>query len=123
VPDGANKFFITPQVGGEDGCRGNGKPPAKGNPYLNVDGSNVVVFPHADGTWGFRIENRATGDALKSSQLYPSSDAAKLAAFDAVILMKDEGRRLTATKHHPPISHASLPGICFENDAASIEDR
>src|SRR5271155_341896 len=34
----------------------------KGNPYLNADGYNVVVFPRASVGWSFRVTNRETDD-------------------------------------------------------------
>jgi hypothetical protein len=64
----------------------------KGNPFLNVDGYNVVVFPHVDGTWGFRVKNRSTEYTIQSRRISPTSDAARLKAFDAMIWMKDQGR-------------------------------
>jgi hypothetical protein len=67
-----------------------------GNPYINADGYNVVVFPiragRKAGTWGFRVTNRMTDDTLPSRRPYPTADAAKLRAFDAIIWMKERGR-------------------------------
>lgn len=68
-----------------------------GNPYLNTDGFNIVVFPKADGSWGGRIEDRVTGRSVKSRRHYTSEDQTKLAAFDAMIFLKNRrawGRRL-----------------------------
>lgn len=68
----------------------------KGNPYINAGGYNVVVFPLTGatetGSWGFRVTNRATEDFIQSRKPYPSTDAAKLRAFDAVIWMRQRGR-------------------------------
>jgi len=69
---------------------------SKGNPYLNSDGYNVVIYPsESNGSaqiWGFRITNRATNDSLQSRKSYPTEDSAKLRAFDAIIWMKERGR-------------------------------
>lgn len=68
----------------------------RGNPYINADGYNVVVFPtRTAGTmqsWAFCVTNRVTDDSLQSRKPYPTADAAKLRAFDAIIWMKDRGR-------------------------------
>ena len=66
-----------------------------GNPYINANGYNVVVF--STGTqvrpsWGFRVVNRQTENQLTSRKPYPTEDAAKLRAFDAIIWMQDHGR-------------------------------
>lgn len=61
---------------------------ASGNDFLNTpDGFNVVVFPRG-GVWGARVEHRESGYARSSRRPYPTSDAAKLAAFDAMLGMK-----------------------------------
>ena len=69
----------------------------KGNSYINADGYNVVVFPLTGaavetGSWGFRVTNRETEDFIQSRKPYPSADAAKLRAFDAITWMKQRGR-------------------------------
>jgi hypothetical protein len=64
----------------------------KGNPYLNVDGYNIVVYPKTDSIWGFRVTNRETADAIRSRHPYPSEDAANLRAFDALLWMKNKSR-------------------------------
>ena len=66
-----------------------------GNSYINVDGYNVVVFPDRrphPRSWSFRVTNRKTGNPGQARKPYPSEDAAKLRAFDALIWMKDRGR-------------------------------
>ena len=65
---------------------------SKGNPYLNTDGYNIVVYPTADSIWGFRVTNRVTGDAIRSRRPCASEDAAKLRAFDAMVWMGNRGR-------------------------------
>jgi hypothetical protein len=62
----------------------------KGNPYLNVDGYNVVVYSTGMG-WGFRIVNRVTDKGVVSSKVLPTMDAAKLRAFDSMIWMQQRG--------------------------------
>ena len=56
------------------------------NHFLNVNGFNIVVFPH-DNHWAGRIENRQTGEVLFSKRRYLHANAAKLAAFDAMEMM------------------------------------
>ena len=63
---------------------------AKGNPYLNTDGMNVTVFRRTRILWAARIEERATGRSVTSKGRYTDEDAAKLAAFDAMIFLKHE---------------------------------
>ena len=66
-----------------------------GNSYINVDGYNVVVYPDRKPdpqSWSFRVTNRKTGRPGQSRKPYPSEDAAKLRAFDALMWMKDQGR-------------------------------
>lgn len=61
-----------------------------GNPFLNSDGYNIVVYPAGRG-WGFRVNNRTTDKSVVSRKLLTSMDAAKLRAFDAMIWMKERG--------------------------------
>ena len=65
-----------------------------GNPFINTDGYNVVVFPRTpDRThWGFRIQNQLTQQTVSARQPCPSEDAAKLRALDAMIWLKERGR-------------------------------
>jgi hypothetical protein len=63
----------------------------RANEYINVAGYNAVVFPR-DGVWGFRVLNRATGAMVIARKPYPTEDAAKLRAFDAIEWMKSRGR-------------------------------
>jgi hypothetical protein len=63
---------------------------AKDNQYVNTrDGFNVVVYRHA-GHWAACVTHCATGAARLSEREYPTSRAAKLAAFDAMIEMKKQ---------------------------------
>lgn len=63
---------------------------AKGNSYLNTDGFNIVIFRQAKGSWGARIEDRATERSKLSRRQYKSEDEAKLAVFDAMVFLKNE---------------------------------
>lgn len=61
---------------------------AAGNPYLNTnDGFNVVVYRQG-AAWGARVEHRTSGFSRSSRQRHSTADAAKLAAFDAMVGMK-----------------------------------
>lgn len=54
-----------------------------GNYFLNVDGSNVVVF-ESSGGWRWRIEDRTTEHVRWAGKPYPFAIDAKLAAFEAL---------------------------------------
>jgi hypothetical protein len=62
----------------------------KENAYLNTDGLNITVFQRNPKLWGARIEDRATGRSVSSRRPHQTEDAAKLAAFDAMIFLKKE---------------------------------
>ena len=62
---------------------------AKGNPYLNTDGFNIVLFK-INGKWSGIIKNRNTGEQQKVRRRYSTLEEAKLAAFDAMIFMKQQ---------------------------------
>jgi hypothetical protein len=61
---------------------------SRGNDYINTGGFNITVYPHGDGTWGGRIEERDSGRVQHSRRRYPTDEAAKLAAFDGMIFLK-----------------------------------
>ena len=61
----------------------------KGNEFINVDGYNIAVFQHDDGSWGARILDRRTNETTPAQRRYPTSDSAKLAAFDRMMRLKD----------------------------------
>ena len=65
---------------------------SRGNPYLNTDGMNIVVYKMNDNMWGARIKDRTSSESIIFRRKYTSEDAAKLAAFDAMIFLKQ--------KHH-----------------------
>ena len=59
-----------------------------GNEFINThDGFNVVIFQNGD-TWGARFIDKTTGYSRVSQRPYASSNAAKLAAFDAIVHYK-----------------------------------
>jgi hypothetical protein len=62
---------------------------ARGNPFINIDGFNIAIFCHADGSWGGRIEERNTGRVFWLAQRCNTADAAKLAAFDQMMVLKN----------------------------------
>ncbi len=59
------------------------------NPFINTDGFNIVIFPHGDGSWGGRIKEQNTGHSVWLKERYNTADAAKLAAFDEMMPLKD----------------------------------
>ena len=58
---------------------------------MNTDGMNIVVFQRSNGTWSTRITDRFLGTQKYSRRAYRSKDAAKLKAFDEMILLKTHG--------------------------------
>ena len=52
-----------------------------GNPYINKDDFNVVVYRTSNGLWRGRITRKIT-DETQSTRRYRTEEAAKLAAFD-----------------------------------------
>jgi hypothetical protein len=64
----------------------------KGNPYLNTEGFNLTVFKQSDKEgqfWGLKVTNRTTGHEQYGKRRYPSEEAAKRAALDALLWAKD----------------------------------
>jgi hypothetical protein len=61
---------------------------ARGNPYINADGFNIVIYAYTGGGFGARIEERASGRSVASRRRYATEEAAKLAAFDGMIFLK-----------------------------------
>jgi hypothetical protein len=59
----------------------------KGNEFLNVDGFNISVFPKSGG-WGGCVKNSETERAVFAKRTYPTAEAAKLAAFDAMLYLE-----------------------------------
>lgn len=64
---------------------------AQGNEYIRVDGFHIVVY-QAGSIWRARITDRHTDNSLVSKKPYPSADQVKLAAFDAMLLLKRKWR-------------------------------
>ena len=60
----------------------------KANDYLNTDGFNIIIFRRGRG-WSFRISIRSTGWSRSAKKVFETQDKAKLAAFDAMIYLKD----------------------------------
>ena len=63
---------------------------AKGNAYLNTDGLNITIFQERSALWVPRIEDRTSGQAVILKRRYTTEDAAKLAAFDTMIVIKQK---------------------------------
>jgi hypothetical protein len=59
----------------------------RGNPFLNVDRFNVALF-RKEGAWSGRIEDKTSGKTIFAKRRYADQNAAKLAAFDAVAVLK-----------------------------------
>lgn len=61
---------------------------AAGNEFVNTsDGFNVVVFSRGP-VWAAKVEHRPSGYFRLSKLPYRTRDAAKLAAFDAMLVIK-----------------------------------
>jgi len=58
-----------------------------GNPYLDTDGFNIVVFPKGQ-SWSARIVEKATDETHFARRQYETEDKAKLGAFDAMNFLK-----------------------------------
>jgi len=55
--------------------------------YLNANHCHVSVWPDQRGGYAALVEHRPTGQKRYSKRFYPTSDAAKLAAFDVFLRM------------------------------------
>ena len=64
------------------------KTSAKGNPFLNTDGFNIVLYKRGT-LWSGTIANRETGEKHNARHRYATLDKAKLAAFDGMIFLKE----------------------------------
>jgi hypothetical protein len=60
-----------------------------GNPYINANGFNVVVFRWGE-AWSARIERRTSGRQWSLQHPYETAEAAALAAYDAMMDMKQK---------------------------------
>ena len=62
----------------------------QGNEYLNISNVNVVVFQRGAG-WSFRLLNRHSAEVLfPALSIYETSDAAKLAAFERMLVVAEQ---------------------------------
>lgn len=64
----------------------------KGNSYLNTEGFNLAVFPISGQKgcyWSLRVMHRESGRSQVGRRRYPTKDAAKKAALDALLWAKD----------------------------------
>lgn len=59
----------------------------KGNPFLNVDNFHIVLYPKGN-TWEFKIRDKTTNTGYDGTG-HDTEKEAKLAVFDAMILLKD----------------------------------
>jgi hypothetical protein len=66
-----------------------------GNPYLNTDGFNVVVF-RVGGGWSARLSLRGEDEESHKLPTFATEEQAKLASFDAIIVAKAARARRTA---------------------------
>lgn len=57
--------------------------------YLNTDHFHIAIWRNGSLGWAGRITDNATDWSVKAKRIYPSADAAKLAAFDAMLAMKE----------------------------------
>ncbi len=60
----------------------------RGNPFLNVDHFNVTLF-RKQTAWSGLIEDKKSGRKVFAKRRYADQKAAKLAAFDAVAVLKE----------------------------------
>ena len=63
------------------------KESARGNPYINTDGFNIVLYKQGR-QWSGTITNRQTEEKHHARRRYDTLDQAKLAAFDGMIFLK-----------------------------------
>lgn len=59
-----------------------------GNPYLNVEGFNLVVYARQN-KWSVNIKNRASGVTKSGQKLYSSISEAKIGALNALLWAKE----------------------------------
>lgn len=60
----------------------------EGNWYLNSDGFNLVVSDKGGGGWTVFVQNRENGLPQRGRKAYQTLEAAKMAAFDALMWAK-----------------------------------
>jgi len=62
---------------------------SKGIHYLKTDGMHIVIYSISGGRWKARITDIALEASKESRRNYPDRNLAKLAAFDAMIFLKN----------------------------------
>lgn len=63
------------------------KESSKGNPYINRNGFNIVLYP-SSGRWAYRIEERQTGLSWSKSGFASENDV-KVAAFERYVGLQE----------------------------------
>jgi len=58
--------------------------------YLNTDQFHLSIWPTNGNGWTGRITDNTTERTVRAKRVYPSEAAAKLAAFDAMLVMKGQ---------------------------------
>jgi hypothetical protein len=75
---------------------------AKGHDYLKTrDGAHVVIWPNQDGTWGGKVTDSANDHEITAKKRYQSKDAVKLAAFDAIQILKQRREKRPSATNNP----------------------
>lgn len=64
----------------------------KGNDYIRTDGFIVTIFPAPRNRWKASVLNAVNKESAFSPNSYETSDEAKLAGFDAMILLKNNSK-------------------------------
>jgi hypothetical protein len=64
----------------------------KGNPFIRANGFVVTAYP-SNGAWRFWLQCPSEERSWPSKYDYPSEDAAKLAAFDAIVWLESRAQR------------------------------
>ena len=62
----------------------------QGNLWLVDNGIHVVIYQQRTGTWSYRVEDMRTGRSLRSAPRFESMREAMLAAFDVMVVQRDE---------------------------------
>jgi len=86
---------------------------AKGHHFLNTDGYNVVVFSKGPSRYAYRIIRKDESDAVTwSPRELATEEAAKLAAFPAMLALKVRERAARAAAAPPsplPFGYGAFP--------------
>lgn len=65
---------------------------AQGNEYIRVESFHIVVYPGSSGLWKARITDTQTENSLVSKRRYYTAEQVKIAAFDAMLMLKEKWR-------------------------------